>query len=174
MNIFKRSQKINSNFLFEKIMNYSKNTFDKNEMDFLQTPHPENIQDFFELYKNLSSFKKSIFFDRFKEFADNIEFREKQLKVNLFSQSLIRMCLKNIDDLIISCTDNYGFNTHLFFVLFDASEKLSMSDDFKRDIIKSYNYHTKNEIGSSAIVKPYFDMKKEEMGYGPFQKKNSL
>ena len=100
MNIFKRSQKINSDFLFEKIMNHSKNTFDKNEMDFLQTPHPENIQDFFELYKNLSSFKKSIFFDRFKEFADNIESREKQLKVKLFSQSLIRICLKNIDDLI--------------------------------------------------------------------------
>ena len=174
MNIFKRSQKINSDFLFEKIMNHSKNTFDKNEMDFLQTPLPENIQDFFELYKNLSSFKKSIFFDRFKEFADNIESREKQLKVNLFSQSLIRMCLKNIHYLILICIDRHRFGVHMLFVLFDASEKFNMSDDFKCNIIDAYNYHTKNEIGSSAIIKPYFDMKKEEMGYGPFQKKDSL
>lgn len=174
MNIFKRSQKINFNFLFEKVMNPTRNTFDENEMDFLQTPHPENVQKFYELYKELPSFKKSIFLDRFKYFVDDIEPKEKQLKIKLFGQALICMFLSEIDDLIISCTDNYGFDTHLFLVLFDASEKFSMSDDFRRDIIKSYNYYTRNNIGSSAIVKPYFDMKEEEIGYGPFQKKDSF
>jgi len=168
MNIFKRSQKLDTNLLFEKIMKHEHNTFEKTEIDFLQTPHPENIQEFFELYKNLSSFKKSVFFDYFKDFIDGIHHKEKQLKMTLFSKSLIVMCIDNIEELIATENHTGGFGIHLFFILFDAAEKLYMKNGFKINIINRYKDFVRKSPKTSAIVKPYFDMKKEELGYEHF------
>ncbi len=168
MNIFKRPQKFDKKLLFEKIFKAEHHSFVKEEIDFLQTPHPENIRCFYSFYKELTSFRKSIFFDKLKELIEDNKNKEQQLKMTLFAQSLIGICVGNIAELISTENHTGGFGIHLFFIFFDAAEKFHMKECFKHEIINNYNDFVRESGNNSAIVRPYFDMKKEELGYEHF------